>query len=82
MKLLFCPTCCDVKKLDRGNMQHCSCKRSCGRYLDDGLHAEVGGIGKVICVANSDIREAVDRPDHPTLRCWMINESPHLKRIK
>ena len=81
MKLLFCPHCNDVKKLDRG-MVYCSCRNSFGQYLNDGLHAEVGGLGRVIGIANSDIAEAVVRPDHSTIRCWLFGDSPHLRYIK
>ena len=41
MKLLFCPSCSDVRKLCY-QKTYCSCKKSWGRYTGD-LHAEIGG---------------------------------------
>lgn len=40
MKLIYCPECHDVVKLE---MEHreCKCKLAYGRYLEDGLHAVI-----------------------------------------
>ena len=40
MKLILCPHCKDVKKLDY-EFVYCNCKKSYERYLKDGLNAEI-----------------------------------------
>jgi hypothetical protein len=42
MKLIFCPKCNDIIKLNY-NDQTCSCKTSGGYYLTNGLNAEYWG---------------------------------------
>ncbi len=39
MKLIFCKSCYDVKKLSM-EMTYCNCKKSYGRYVDN-LNAEI-----------------------------------------
>ena len=43
MKLLFCPACEDVVKLRTECPRACHCGQSRGRYMPDGLHAEISG---------------------------------------
>lgn len=40
MKLILCPDCQDVKKLQY-KKTYCECRKSFGRYLSDGLNAEI-----------------------------------------
>ena len=42
MKLIFCPECSDVRKMGM-KKTYCSCKKSWGMYLKDGLNAVIGG---------------------------------------
>ena len=42
MKLIFCSTCHDVFKLSR-TLKSCECGKAKGRYLADGLYAEING---------------------------------------
>ncbi len=70
MKLLFCPFCWDVKKLDR-EITTCKCGKVKGKYLEDGLHAVVSVDAQVICLANPDIEHACYRKDHNTIRSWL-----------
>lgn len=86
MKLLFCTVCGDVRKLQgyaagENPVVFCKCRQSFGRYEPDGLHATYGGQGRIIGIANPDVAEALSHPDHPTLRCWMMNSktSNHIK---
>jgi len=60
MKLLFCPLCQDVLKLSLKG-RHCECGASWGRYLEDGLEAELSGQGIPLGFANSTLRTALGR---------------------
>lgn len=82
MKLLFCTSCGDVRKLNR-TITRCKCRKSFGRYEEDGLHATYGGHARIIGIANPDVQEALYHPDHQTLRCWMMNPrtSDHIKKV-
>lgn len=53
MKLIFCPDCWDVVKLDFV-VRTCKCGKIRGRYLEDGHHAEVEG-GYVLGILNNSI---------------------------
>lgn len=46
MKLVLCRYCCDVFKLAQAG-RRCECGKSSGRYMPDGLHAEIHGKGAV-----------------------------------
>jgi hypothetical protein len=64
MKLLLCPICQDVRKLSSTGV-YCDCGASWGRYLSDGLHAEISGEAIPLGFANSTLVSAViDRPKH------------------
>lgn len=58
MKLLFCSRCHDIVKLQI-ELRHCRCKKSFGRYLEDGWHAHVGGKAMVIGIHNHSFAKAV-----------------------
>lgn len=60
MKLLFCPSCQDVLKLSLEG-RHCECGASWGRYLEDGLEAELSGEGIPLGFANSTFRNALGK---------------------
>ena len=62
MKLLYCPRCEDVIKLTQ-NVRYCECKKSSGKYLFDGLNAEVYGEAVPLGFANSSFTSALrERP--------------------
>jgi hypothetical protein len=42
VKLIYCPECQDVKKLQKGT-RWCKCRESWGFYKEDGLNAVLGG---------------------------------------
>jgi len=61
MKLLLCPHCQDVRKL-QSRKTKCKCKKVWGKYLPDGVHAQVGGDRPVVLgLNNNDLVPAVKR---------------------
>ncbi len=84
MKLLFCQLCGDVRKIGF-KRTFCSCRKSSGKYLQDGLRAIYHGkFAHLIGIANPDIHEAIQRPDHPVIRAWRMdpNLSHHIEKVK
>ena len=59
-KLLLCPQCSDVLKLI-DDPRTCACGRSGGRYLEDGLHAEVWGEAVPLGFSNLSLVRALRR---------------------
>jgi hypothetical protein len=57
MKLLFCPECTDIIKLNF-DKRFCQCGKSSGAYLPDGLKAWVDGEGFVLGFDNTSFVEA------------------------
>lgn len=57
MKLMFCPKCHDVFKLDE-EFRACKCRWAWGRYLSDGVHAKVGG-GMPMGIDNGSLVSAI-----------------------
>ena len=41
MKLLYCPSCLNIKKLRMMEFRTCACGKSWGYYLENGLAAEI-----------------------------------------
>ncbi len=63
MKLLLCKTCQDVLKLDPDG-RYCACGQAWGRYLEDGLHAQISGTAVPLGFVNSQLLHALrHRPD-------------------
>ena len=58
MKLIFCPYCEDVVKLTRYD-RSCICGASGGKYLEDGLHAEIRGKAVPVGIDNRSFVEAL-----------------------
>ena len=85
MKLLFCKNCQDVIKLSTKKMRYCSCKSIKGRYLKDGIHAEVSKDAIVIALNNSELGQALgcysmnnmhEKNNFPTnFGGWVINKT-------
>lgn len=57
MKLIYCPECQDVQKLQHFKRE-CWCGQSWGRYVDD-LNAEIGGKAIPLGFANSTFAHAL-----------------------
>lgn len=60
MKLIFCPTCQDIFKLQK-YPKTCECRKSWGKYEDDGLHAIVGGLSIPLGISNSSFNFTLRR---------------------
>lgn len=58
MKLILCSYCYDVVSL-LSKSRTCDCGGSWGRYLEDNLHAEIGGGAVPLGFSNPDFRRAV-----------------------
>lgn len=62
MKLLFCPKCEDVRKLQFRRV-FCECGKSWGNYFEDGLNAYIGGEAVPLGFDNSSLQRALkNRP--------------------
>ena len=63
MKLFLCISCGDVIRL-REHTRKCDCRESWGRYMPDGLNAEIGGKAIPLGFVNESLAEAVrKRPE-------------------
>lgn len=85
MKLLFCPRCYDVFKLDY-ELKECKCGMCKGRYKLDGGHAVVNGQGMSLVIANPDLAQAFEKKSRYNvmpIRCWARpHEGPDNPRTK
>ena len=63
MKLLYCPTCHDVRKLGY-TWTSCQCGEVRGRYVDN-INAEWNGKGSLLGFANSSLTQALLNRDLP-----------------
>lgn len=74
MKLLFCPKCFDLFKLNY-ELKSCECGMCKGRYDPNGGYAVVNGQGLSIAIANPDLVQAMNRMkqgyDVMPVRCWI-----------
>lgn len=57
MKLVLCPKCSDVFKLDLGVMRQCKCGHVKGRYIDN-VHAEVSKDAVSIAIGNGSLQQS------------------------
>ena len=57
MKLLFCPYCEDIIKL-QSFMRHCKCKKTFGKYTDS-RYAEVSADSVSIGIGNGSLKRAL-----------------------
>lgn len=63
MKLIFCPVCHDMHKLQITENVECLCGESWGHYSEDGLNASYGGKAVPVGIANSSFVKAInDQP--------------------
>ena len=64
MKLIYCPECHDIIKLNHG-LHECICKSSWGHYLEDGLNAVYGGQAIPLGIVNRSFIAAINnQPDN------------------
>jgi hypothetical protein len=92
MKLLFCPDCFDIIKLDF-EYRSCKCKHSNGYYHKNGTHAIVSGKAVCIGIDNNTFADAFrSMRDNPALsekgayemgnfRAWVFHRE-HSSRIE
>lgn len=59
MKLIFCPHCHDIRKLQSNTVTSCLCGKSSGQYLADGVRAVLRGDAIPIGILNSSFVKAV-----------------------
>jgi len=77
MKLIYCPECHDVRKLDYP-VTVCKCGASKGWYLNDGLHAMIQGAAIPLGIANRSFVTALDnRPESGMGECFEAFVIPH-----
>ena len=57
MKLIYCMNCKDVVKLAKDKWRKCECGNSGGQYNSDNLTATIGGLVKVLGIANPFFQE-------------------------
>ena len=88
MKLIFCSTCHDVFKLSR-TLKSCECGKAKGRYLEDGLYAEINKGAVPIGMANSTVAKGVVAylGGNKTMDChvdaWVFKvDEPHIKVVE
>lgn len=60
MKLIFCPSCHDVRKLRSETSVVCKCGKSGGWYKSDGLHACITGLAVPVGFANGSFSRALN----------------------
>ena len=63
MKLIFCTSCNDLFRLMRAG-RCCTCGRSYGRYLEDGLNAIIGGDAIPVGISNTSLNDALQKKRH------------------
>ena len=88
MKLILCPKCDDVFKLSR-TLKACKCGAAQGRYLADGLYAQINMVAIPIGLANRPLaREVVayqrgNKTMDAAIDAWVfkVNE-PHIERVE
>jgi len=60
MKLIYCPVCNDVRKINPRKVVDCECGKSWGVYEKDGLNATYGGKAIPLGFNNSSFLSAID----------------------
>ena len=83
MKLLYCPSCYDIRKLHLNRLTFCKCGISSGMYIDD-LNAVYHGCAIPIGIDNcSFLYATINRPDEgegETFEAFVIHhECPTVK---
>jgi len=63
MKLLFCPDCYDIITLT-SETRHCKCSATFGKYMSNGVHAQVSENSVVLGFNNNSFVHALKNPPH------------------
>ena len=58
MKLIYCPFCTDVVRLNK-KLRKCECGKCSGKYEDDGLNATISEDAVPIGFSNKGFKEAL-----------------------
>ena len=69
MKLLYCPTCTDIRKLHVGVRVVCLCGESAGAYQANGRWVQLSGPSKLLTLQASKMRGML-----------LPESSPHFRR--
>ena len=85
MKMIYCPKCHDVRKLQRKQV-FCQCGESSGWYKQDGLNAVLAGMAIPIGFQNTSFVEALkNQPEEGTgavFEAFVIpKECPTIERL-
>jgi len=59
MKLIYCPVCHDILKLQSGNHRQCLCGKSWGSYWANGVDATIGGDAIPLGIDNRAFHDAL-----------------------
>ena len=80
MKLIFCPKCKDIVKLELDEYRLCSCEACLGKYMNlSDVYVE--GPAIVLGIDNNDFRKAIDHPFLDVATIFRIGE-PHARIIR
>lgn len=86
MKMLLCLQCQDCVKLPVLDWRYCQCRKSAGRYLEDGWHSEIWGNAIMLGLDSNTLAEAIHNRADPTrrnFRAFIIgDDSPRVKRVE
>lgn len=88
MKLLLCPRCSDVRKLDY-EVTTCKCGYVRARYESDGWHATHNGNGYLIGMDNRSVSDAIrdyrldnllllTEPSPLAIQAWLMTGNPRV----
>jgi hypothetical protein len=85
MKMLYCPKCHDVRKLQRKQV-FCQCRGSSGWYKRDGLNAVLAGLAIPIGFQNTSfVKALLDQPEEgmgSVFEAFVIpKECPTIERL-
>ena len=79
MKLLFCPDCYDIAKIEYVS-RRCRCGAVIARYLDDEGNVEISGVrAHVLAVPNYSLDHAIRTEEYrylsPPVECYLLSTS-------
>jgi len=85
MKLLNCLNCHEIFSIYDGEFQYCKCKKSAGRYLDDGNTCEILGPSRVIVILGPEYHASISDKLAMAGTCFhwfaIIDHDPAVKRV-
>ena len=85
MKLLNCLNCHDIFAIYQGEFQYCKCKKSAGRYLEDGNTCEILGLSRIIVILGPEYHTSISEKMAMAGTCFhwfgIIDHDPAVKRV-